>query len=144
MTSLAIFQKIPTLPSPVSVLSQIPFHLGIREYYYFRKPEYVNFAAMSFVEKKVSIWVPSVYINIQQVYVIFYTNHCLWFDEMSKIYPPTPLASKIEEKLVVKLEMMVTFLWWIKASFPSCSKLSAPSVPSLLYPLPLPLVTILP
>ena len=62
---------------------------------------------------------------------------------MSKIYPPTPLASKIEEKLVVKLEMMVTFLWWMKASFPSCSKIpldevSAPSVPSLLYPPPPP------
>ena len=65
MTSLDIFQKIPTLPLPVSVLSQIPFHLGIREYvyYYFRKPEYVNFAAMSFVEKKVSIWVSSVYLG---------------------------------------------------------------------------------
>ena len=52
MTSLAIFHKIPTLPPPLSVLSQIAFHSGIREYYYFRKPEYVNFAAMSFVEKK--------------------------------------------------------------------------------------------
>ena len=52
MTSLAIFHKIPTLPPPLSVLSQIAFHSGIREYYYFRKHEYVNFAAMSFVEKK--------------------------------------------------------------------------------------------
>ena len=60
---------------------------------------------------------------------------------MSNIYPPTLLASKIEEKLVVKLEVMVTFLWWMKASFPSCSKIpldevSALSVPSLLYPPP--------
>ena len=60
---------------------------------------------------------------------------------MSKIYPTTLFASKIEATLVVKLQMMVTFLWWMKASFPSCSKIpldevSAPSVPSLLYPPP--------
>ena len=58
---------------------------------------------------------------------------------MSKIYPTTLFASKIEATLDVKLQMMVTFLWWMKASFPSCSKIpldevSAPSVPSLLYP----------
>ena len=60
---------------------------------------------------------------------------------MSKIYPTTLFASKIEATLVVKLQMMVTFLWWMKASFPSCSKIpldevSAPSVLLLLYPRP--------
>ena len=64
--------------------------------------------------------------------------HCLWFDEISNIYPTMLLAWKIEETLVVKLEIIVTFLWWTKASVPLYSKIpldevSAPSELSLVY-----------